>query len=138
MLVSIIVPCHNEKKTIEKIINKINKIKIKKEIIIDDGSYDGTVEILKKIIYKVKKIIFNKINRGKGSAIKAGLKHIKGDIVIIQDADLEYDPNDYYKLLKPFKNKNISVVYGSRVLGRRKRLFEFTLVKQFRILVILY
>ncbi len=135
MLVSIIVPCHNEKKTIEKIINKINKIKIKKEIlIIDDGSNDGTVEILKKkIINKVDRIIFNKINKGKGSAIKSGLNYIKGEIVIIQDADLEYDPSDYYKLLKPFKNSNIKVVYGSRVLGRNKSLFEFTLVKQFRI-----
>tara|TARA_A100001011_G_scaffold376853_2_gene439912 strand:- start:79 stop:771 length:693 start_codon:yes stop_codon:yes gene_type:complete len=135
MLVSIIVPCYNEKNTIEKIVNRIYSLNIKKEIIIvDDGSTDGTVNILRrKIRSKTKKIIFHNKNMGKGAAIKSSLKFIKGEIVIIQDADLEYDPKDYYKLLRPFKNKSINVVYGSRVLGRKKSIFSHNLAKQFRI-----
>ena len=122
---SIIIPCFNEKKTILKVINQIKKIKkLKKQIIlIDDGSYDGTKNIIKKKLYgKIDKVIFHKKNLGKGAAIKSSLKYIKGNLIIIQDADLEYDPRDYYKLIKPFLNKNTKVVYGSRVLGRKKKI----------------
>ena len=122
---SIIIPCFNEKKTIIKVINQIKKLnKIKKQIIlIDDGSYDGTREIIKKKLYKkIDKVIYHKNNKGKGSAIISSLKYIKGNLIIIQDADLEYNPKDYYKLIKPFSQKNIKVVYGSRVLGRKKKI----------------
>ena len=122
---SIIIPCFNEKKTIIKVINQIKKLnKIKKQIIlIDDGSDDGTREIIKKKLYKkIDKVIFHKNNQGKGSAIISSLKYIKGNLIIIQDADLEYNPKDYYKLIKPFSKKNIKVVYGSRVLGRKKKI----------------
>ena len=106
MKVSVIIPCFNEKKTIKQLIEKVNKINIKKEIIvIDDGSFDGSVAILQKIKIKNIKIIFKKRNEGKGSAIKKALKFIKGDLVLIQDADLEYNPNDYYELIKPFNDK---------------------------------
>ena len=111
------------KNTILKLINKIkNKIYKKKQIIlIDDNSSDGTKKLIKsKLKKKVNKIIFHQKNQGKGAAIISSLKFVKGNIVIIQDADLEYEPDDYYKLLKPFKNKKIQVVYGSRVLGRKK------------------
>ncbi len=121
MLITVIIPCYNEKKTIKQIVDKIINLKNLKFqiIIVDDGSSDGTSDILKnKISYKVDKLIFHDQNRGKGAAIKSALSSIKGDIVIIQDADLEYDPSDYSKLLEPFKDKNINVVYGSRVLGR--------------------
>ena len=121
---SIIIPCFNEKKTILRLINQIKKLKkIKKQIIlVDDGSKDGTKELIKKnLTKKVDKIIFHKKNRGKGAAIISSLKFIKGNLVIIQDADLEYNPRDYYKLLKPFLNKKTKVVYGSRVLGRKKK-----------------
>ncbi len=120
---SIIVPCFNEKNTILKVINRINRLKkIKKQIIlVDDGSYDGTQELIeKKLKNKVDKIVFHNKNKGKGAAIISSSKFIKGNLVIIQDADLEYDPMDYYKLLKPFLDKNTKVVYGSRVLGRKK------------------
>lgn len=120
---TIIIPCFNEKKTILKVINNIKRVKnIKKQIIlIDDGSNDGTREIInRKITKKIDKVIFHKQNLGKGAAIISSLKFIKGNIVIIQDADLEYNPKDYHKLLKPFLNKEINVVYGSRVLGRKK------------------
>lgn len=122
-MLSIIIPVFNEKKTIKKIIDKIIALKnIKKEIIIiDDCSTDGTVSILKKLNYKeIKKIIFQKKNLGKGAAIKAAKNYIKGEIVIIQDADLEYDPRDYYKFIEIYLKKHVKVVYGSRYLGKKK------------------
>ena len=122
---SIIIPCFNEKKTIVKVINKLKKLKkIKKQIIlIDDGSNDGTREVIKKKLNKkIDKIIFHENNKGKGAAIISSLRYIKGNLIIIQDADLEYDPRDYYKLVKPFSNPSILAVYGSRVLGRKKKI----------------
>ena len=126
MLISIIIPVFNESKTIYKILKKINKIKgLKKQIIIiDDGSTDETKKILKKNCSKLFDILITlKKNRGKGYACRIGLKKVTGDIVIIQDADLEYDPNDYFKLIQPIKKKKSNIVYGSRVLkgGRRTR-----------------
>lgn len=136
---TIIIPCFNEKKTIIRIINQIKNLKrIKKQIIlVDDGSNDGTQQLIKtKLQKKVDKIIFHKFNKGKGAAIISSIKYIKGNLVIIQDADLEYNPKDYVKLIKPFSNHNIKVVYGSRVLGRKKNINAFNLNdfnKNFRI-----
>ncbi len=136
---TIIIPCYNEKKTIIEIINQIKKLKrIKKQIIlIDDGSNDGTKQLIKtKLQNKVDKIIFHKFNKGKGAAIISSIKYIKGNLVIIQDADLEYNPKDYVKLIKPFSNNKTKVVYGSRVLGRKKNINIFNLndfSKNFRI-----
>ena len=104
---TIIIPCYNEKKTIIEIVKQINNLKrIKKQIIlVDDGSNDGTRQLIKKKLQnQVDKIIFHKTNRGKGAAIISSLKYIKGNLVIIQDADLEYDPKDYVKLIKPFSD----------------------------------
>ena len=123
MLITVIIPCYNEKNTIKKIIDKILSLKnINIQIIVvDDFSSDGTIDILKnEILNKVDKIIFHTKNKGKGAAIKSSISSIRGDVIIIQDADLEYDPEDYFKLIEPFENKNINVVYGSRVLGRSK------------------
>ena len=122
---TIIIPVYNEKNTINQILNKINKIKgLKKEIIvIDDGSDDGTSEILKKNKNKINKLIYHKKNKGKGAAIKTAQKIVSGNVVIIQDADLEYDPIDYKKLLK-FIYKGYKVVYGSRVLGKNRYLLS--------------
>ena len=137
---SIIIPCYNEKKTIIQIVNQIRNLKrIKKQIIlVDDGSNDGTRQLIKtKLKNKIDKMIFHKINKGKGAAIISAIKYIKGNLVIIQDADLEYSPNDYFKLIKPFSNNRIKVVYGSRVLGRKKNINIFDLnnfSKNFRIL----
>lgn len=136
---SIIIPCYNEKKTIIQIINQIKNLKrIKKQIIlVDDGSNDGTRQLIKtKLKNKIDKMIFHKINKGKGAAIISAIKYIKGNLVIIQDADLEYNPKDYVKLIKPFSNNKIKVVYGSRVLGRKKNINIFDLnnfSKNFRI-----
>ena len=122
MLISIIIPCYNEKNTILKILNKVKNQKINKQIIvIDDSSTDGTTNILKKNFKKKGfKLISHKKNLGKGAAIKSAKKFIKGDIVIIQDADLEYDPKDYRKLVLPIIKKKTKVVYGSRVLNKKK------------------
>jgi len=126
MLVSIIIQVFNESKTIFEILKKIDKVKgFKKEIIIiNDGSTDNTKKIIQKNCFNLySKFISYKENRGKGYACRKGLEKVKGEIVIIQDADLEYDPNDYSKLVEPIITKKSKIVYGSRVLkgGHRTR-----------------
>ena len=127
--ISIIIPCYNEKNTLIKIINKIilslNNYNFKSYeiLIVDDGSSDGTTEIIKEN-FSIKnnfKTFFHDKNLGKGAAIKTAKNNLSGDIIIIQDADLEYDPSDYMKLLK-FIIKGYKVVYGSRVLGKNRYL----------------
>ena len=129
MLVTVLIPCFNEKKTIGKVVNKINNLKdLNLEIIIiDDSSSDGTKDLLKdKIKDKVSKIIFNDKNYGKGYCIKKGIEASNGDVILIQDADLEYDPCDYSKLIKPIESGVADVVYGSRFLGgEEKRVLYF-------------
>ena len=124
---SIIIPCFNEKNTIEDILKKIDqslnyyKILNFEIIVVDDFSTDGSKEVLKKLSDKEKiQIYFHDNNLGKGAAIHTALKYTTGDIVIIQDADLEYDPFDYNKLLVPFFETNADIVYGSRFLGGGK------------------
>ena len=135
MKISVIIPCYNEVKTIEKVIDKVREEKkYQKEIIvIDDFSNDGTREILKKKGKKYfNKLILHKKNFGKGAAIKSSKKFIKGNIVIIQDADLEYYPEDYKKLIQPIKNKYSNVVYGSRVLNK-SRYYKNNFSSNFRV-----
>lgn len=121
---TIIIPCFNEEKNIQKVIETVKK-KINQEdniIIVDDGSTDGTREILKKVDLKNVKVILNEQNLGKGSAIKTAFKQneLLNEIILIQDADLEYSPDDYEKLLIPFLETSADVVYGSRFLGGSK------------------
>ena len=123
---SVIIPVFNEQKTIRKLIGKVKGVKLKnieKEIIIvDDCSNDETVSILKNIGDSSLKIFFHKKNMGKGAAIKTGLGKATGDLILIQDADLEYSPDDYGKLLMPIINKKADVVYGSRLDVLRKNI----------------
>jgi glycosyltransferase involved in cell wall biosynthesis len=124
MLISIIIPCFNEEKYIEEIIKRVlEQNNISKEIIIvDDGSTDGTTEILKKNIEtKVNKIIYLEKNFGKGNAVKEAIKFANGEIILIQDADLEYNPKDYNKMIAPFISNNADVVYGSRFISNDSR-----------------
>ena len=129
MKLSIIIPCYNESKTIEKIIDKVNSQEAfnKEIIVIDDCSSDGTKEILLSLKdAKINLLITNNENCGKGYSIKKGIEAATGDLIIIQDADLEYDPNDYEKLIKPIIHGEADVVYGSRFVGSdQKRVLFF-------------
>ena len=134
MLLTVIIPCFNEKKNIIKILNKVFKQKIKKQIIlVDDFSTDGTREIIKKFKKKVDKIIYHKKNLGKGACIISAKRFIKGDLVIIQDSDLEYNPQDYKKLIAPILSGKYSVVYGSRVLNKSNNIRNTEFISNFRI-----
>lgn len=129
MKISVIIPIYNEVQTIKKILEKISsQEQYEKEIIIiDDFSTDGSRELLKnEIIKKVDKIIFNEKNFGKGYSVRKGIEASSGDIILIQDADLEYDPSDYKVLLNPIINNDADVVYGSRFIGsEEKRVLYF-------------
>lgn len=122
MRLSVIIPCYNEINTIEKIIKAVNEAPYpdKEIIIVDDCSHDGTTEYLKSRIEGyavVSKVFYHSINQGKGAALRTGIKAATGDLVIIQDADLEYDPNEYERLVEPIKLGKADVVFGSRFAG---------------------
>ena len=130
--VTIIIPVYNEINHLKSLINKVLKQdKINKQIIIvDDKSIDGTRELIKNKIEKlVDKVIYHEFNLGKGGAIQSAKPYVNGDIVIIQDGDLEYDPQDYEQLIYPIISNKAKVVYGSRVLGKQRyKLKNFTSV----------
>ena len=116
---SVVVPCYNEKDTIEEVIASIRNCGIKnlEIIIVEDCSTDGTRELLKeKVAATVEKVLYHKVNKGKGAALRNGFKAATGDLVVVQDADMEYDPKDYLKLIEPFVSgrADAEVVYGSR------------------------
>ncbi len=123
-------PAYNEKGTILEIVRKVKAVDLQKEIlIVDDGSTDGTKEQLKSLEGDPEiRIFYHDTNRGKGSAIRTALDHVRGDLVIIQDADLEYDPQDYIKLVRPIMQGKTEVVYGSRYLSR-ENILPFTKFK---------
>lgn len=128
MKLSIIIPCYNEQKTISFILDKVRNLKDydKEIIVVDDCSTDGTKEILKKLENSIEiKILYNDKNRGKGYCIKKGIDSSTGSVLIIQDADLEYDPNDIPKLINPIKDGNADVVYGSRFAGSEEKRVLF-------------
>lgn len=125
---SIIIPCYNELENIRTIVKRVKQSSIqdKEIIIVDDCSTDGTREVLKNEIEPiVHKVIYHKKNRGKGGALKTGIKYATGDVVIIQDADMEYNPKEYPNIVNAIFENQADVVYGSRFLrGGGKRLFK--------------
>ena len=134
MKLSIIIPCYNEKNTIEKIVNQLNSLNIKKQIIlVDDNSNDGTTQLIKKISKKIDRIVFHKKNLGKGGAIKSAKKFINGDYVVIQDADLEYDPKNLITMFNLMIKKKYNVLYGSRVLGSNRYVNNENFTSLFRV-----
>lgn len=118
MKLSVVVPMFNEKNTIEEVYSRIRAVDIEKEIIlVDDCSTDGTKEIISGLAANDTKVLFHDKNMGKGAALRTGFRNATGDILIIQDADLEYDPSEYPKLIRPILEGRADVVYGSRFAG---------------------
>ncbi len=125
--VSVVMPIYNERDTIRAVIDRVKAVPIRKELIlVEDCSKDGTQEILRQIEAEAKanpdpnneiRVFFHEVNKGKGAAVRTGFSQTKGDVVLIQDADLEYDPAEYPRLLKPIVEGKADVVYGSRFLG---------------------
>jgi glycosyltransferase involved in cell wall biosynthesis len=127
MKISVLIPVYNEIQTIQEILKRVQSTGLADEIlIVDDGSGDGTREFLKDLNDEEPfRVIFHDQNQGKGAAVRTGLKNARGDVIIIQDADLEYDPRDYPALIKPIEEDVADVVYGSRFLGGPRRPVMF-------------
>jgi len=122
MKVSIVIPCYNEKNTIEKIVEAVRSAPLESReiIVVDDCSQDGTQAVLKeKISQMVDEVIYHPVNRGKGAALRSGFAAASGDIILVQDADLEYSPDDYPVLLDPLISGKADAVFGSRFMGGR-------------------
>jgi glycosyltransferase involved in cell wall biosynthesis len=118
--VSIVIPCYNEAATVEQVVDKVLAAPVAQMevIVVDDGSTDGTAEVLReKVSPRVARVLFHERNRGKGAALRTGFAAASGDIVLVQDADLEYDPRDYPRLLQPILENRADVVFGSRFSG---------------------
>ena len=126
MKLSVVIPVYNEIGTIKEILNRVQSVPQDKEIIVvDDRSTDGTREWLTQISDNNITVLFHPVNRGKGAALRTGFEHVTGDIVIIQDADLEYDPGEYGRLIEPIVDGRADVVYGSRFTGGPQRVLFF-------------
>ncbi|MBW2020165.1 MAG: glycosyltransferase family 2 protein [Deltaproteobacteria bacterium] len=123
MKLSVIIPIYNEKATIKTLLDRIGHVRLPVEreiIIVDDGSTDSTRDLLRALQSPGVIICFHEKNQGKGAAVRTGLHVASGDIILIQDGDLEYDPADYPRLIQPIMDRKTRVVYGSRILGRSK------------------
>jgi glycosyltransferase involved in cell wall biosynthesis len=125
---SVVIPVYNEERWIREIVRRVRAVEIPKEIIlVDDCSKDGTRKILEEEIAKLPdcRVIFHEVNQGKGAGLRTGFKHATGDVVIVQDADLEYDPAEYQRLLQPILDGKADVVYGSRFIGDSHRVLYY-------------
>ena len=123
MNLTVLIPVYNEVNTIEEIVKRVQAMNVANEIlIVDDGSHDGTRDLLENLEgFDNIRVVLHEKNQGKGAAVRTGIRAAKGDVILIQDADLEYDPREYPNLLKPLNEKLADVVYGSRFLGGPRR-----------------
>src|SRR5579883_1930438 len=129
MKLSVVMPVFNEKATIRQIIDKVQAVDLDKElIVVDDGSTDGTRDILRELDGKQDglRIFYLDRNRGKGTAVRYGIKQAQGDVLVVQDADLEYEPEEFHNLLEPYQKGRAAVVYGSRFLGGHRTGYYWT------------
>jgi glycosyltransferase involved in cell wall biosynthesis len=124
--VSVVIPVFNERQWVRELIRRVQAVNIPKEIIlVDDCSTDGTRDILKEMEQEGLKVIFQEVNQGKGAALRTGFQYATGDVIIVQDADLEYDPAEYPRLLQPILENRADVVFGSRFIGESHRVLYF-------------
>jgi glycosyltransferase involved in cell wall biosynthesis len=122
---SVIVPVFDERNTVVEIIRRMRQVELPLDleiVVVDDGSTDGTRAVLRQLGDSTVRVLTHEVNRGKGAAIRTGLAHVTGDLVLVQDADLEYDPEDWPKLLAPIQSGKAQVVYGSRFTGERRNM----------------
>src|SRR3954469_4728855 len=122
-LLSVIVPVYNERNTVNEILRRMRRVELPIDlevIVVDDGSSDGTDRVLAALEDSTVRVLTHRTNQGKGAAVRTGLKAARGDLILIQDADLEYDPSDWNRLLQPALNGRAKVVYGSRYIGERE------------------
>jgi glycosyltransferase involved in cell wall biosynthesis len=123
---SVVIPVFNEERWIRELLRRVRAVPIPKEIIVvDDCSTDGTRAILRELEGEDLRILFQPVNRGKGAALREGFRHATGDVVLVQDADLEYDPAEYPRLIQPILEDRADVVYGSRFIGESHRVLYF-------------
>jgi glycosyltransferase involved in cell wall biosynthesis len=124
--ISVVIPVYNEKQWVRELVRRVQEVPIPKEIIlVDDCSTDGTRDTLKELQQECVKVILQPKNQGKGAALRTGFQHATGDVIIVQDADLEYDPAEYPKLIQPILEGKADVVYGSRFIGETHRVLYF-------------
>ena len=123
---SVVIPCYNEERWIRELVRRVQAVPIPKEIVIvDDFSKDGTRAILQGMESDEVRVVYQPHNQGKGAALREGFRHCTGDVVLVQDADLEYDPSEYPRLIQPILDNQADVVYGSRFIGERHRVLYF-------------
>ena len=124
--ISVVIPVYNEQQWVRELVRRVQEVPIPKEIIlVDDCSTDGTRAILKELEQEGCKVILQPVNQGKGAALRTGFQHATGDVIIVQDADLEYDPAEYPKLIQPILEGKADVVFGSRFIGEAHRVLYF-------------
>ncbi|MCY4075720.1 MAG: glycosyltransferase family 2 protein [Acidobacteria bacterium] len=123
MRLSVIIPVFNEHATIRELLRRVDAVDLDLEVVVvDDGSTDGTRDVLGRLGEAGPTVVLHDANRGKGAAIRTGLQHVTGELVLVQDADLEYDPEDYHRLLQSLEERGADAVYGSRFAGGRPRM----------------